>query len=337
MNQNHGVHHLRDDDAVFSAGAEAADDSAALDYVAYADGKAGQPFRVDGAMGYTDREVWRRIDVKLAALASSGCRSLTILDAGCGPGTWLRRIALRARELGFAALELRGLDISPKMVALAQDAVTIDGICLDVRVDVADLGAPLHYASGNFDISLCLYGALNHLPATAQSSLAANLARVTRDTMFVTVRTAGSMPTIYIDDVHNARSFRQDNAAGWMEVNMRDGRHLAFPSYLFTCDKLRSLFEPHLASVSFTGLDLFHSRFAADPHWNPSAMKGQAEFDEHVDWLEQHFASDPSFIDHATHILLVGECKPARQCKVAAVPGPQDALPQFVRFDACSS
>ena len=333
MKHQSGVQHYRDFDAVLSAGTEAAYDSAGLDYIAYADGQSSSPFCFDGALGHADREVWRRIDVKLAALAASGKRSLKILDAGCGPGTWLRRIALRARELGFAALELRGLDISPRMVALAQDAVSIDGMCLDTRVDVADLGTPLPYASGNFDISLCLYGVLNHLSNQAQGSLAASLARVTGDTMFVTVRTAGSMPTIYIDDVHKARSFHQDNAAGWMEVDMQDGRHLAFPSHLFTCDELRSLFQPHLATVSFTGLDLFRSRFAADPHWNPSSIKGQAAFDEHVEWLEQHFASDPCFIDHAAHILLVGECSP--RPPLAAVPKSQPAWPEFRRFEAC--
>ncbi len=331
MKHQAGAHRFRDYDAVLSAGAEAAYDSAGLDYVAYADGQTGRPFCFDGALAHADREVWRRIDVKLAALASSGNRSLKILDAGCGPGTWLRRIALRARELGFAALELRGLDISPKMVALAQDAVDIDGICLDVRVDVADLGAPLPYAAGNFDISLCLYGVLNHLSAKAQKALAASLARVTGDTMFVTVRTAGSMPTIYIDDVRKARSFHQDNAADWIDVDMQDGRHLGFPSHLFTCDELRALFQPHLASVSCTGLDLFRSRFAADPHWNPSSMNGQAAFDEHVAWLEQHFASDPCFIDRAAHILLVGECLPA--CSRSPSPPSQPQRLQFMRLD----
>ena len=174
-------------------------------------GRTGSPFTFDGSLSHADRELWRRIDLKLNALAASGSRSLKVLDAGCGPGTWLLRIALRAREIGFAAIELRGLDISPKMVALAQDAIDLDGICLDVRIEVGELSEPLSYATGQFDISLCLYGVLNHLSAAARRTLAASLARVTGDTMFVTVRTAGSLPTIYVDGLEKAGSYHQDN------------------------------------------------------------------------------------------------------------------------------
>ncbi len=296
-------------EAILSAGTAAAYDGAGADYVAYADGEPTTPFGFGGALSYADREVWRRIDAKLMALAASGSKSLKVFDAGCGPGTWLRRIALRARELGFAALELRGLDISPKMIALAQEALFIDGISLDVRITIGDLSEPLPYARANFDISLCLYGVFNHLSMPAQQSLAAQLARITRDTVFVSVRTAGSLPTIYVDNLNNARSYHQDNDTDWMEVDMNDGRHLSFPSHLFTCQEFRSLFEPHLVHLSFTGLDVFRSRFAADPHWNPSELIHQPDFEEQLERLEKCFASDPSFIDRAAHILLVGECR----------------------------
>ena len=308
MKMQRGSHGLRDFEAVLGAATAAAYDRAGQDYVAYADGAIDRPFTFAGALGHADREMWRRIDLKLTRLAAGGSRSLKVFDAGCGPGTWLHRIALRARELGFAALELRGMDISPKMVALAQNTLDLDGISLDVRVDVGDLGQKLPYRRGNFDISLCLFGVLNHLSAHSQQTLAASLARVTNDTLFVTVRTVGSPPTIYVDGVEKARSYHQDNTAGWLEADMQDGRHLAIPSHLFTCDELAALFTPHLASVAFTGLDLFTSRFAPDRHWNPSTMKGQADFDEYVGWLEQYFASNPSFIDRAAHILLEGEC-----------------------------
>jgi SAM-dependent methyltransferase len=300
---------FRNFDAVLSAGTAAAYDGAGASYVAYADGAPATPFEFGGALSYADREVWRRIDAKLMSLAATGSKSLKIFDAGCGPGTWLRRIALRARELGFAALELRGLDISPKMVALAQEALVIGGISLDVRITVGELSEKLPYARANFDISLCLYGVFNHLSIPAQQTLAAQLARITRDTVFVSVRTAGSLPTIYVDGLSKARSYHQDNDTDWMEVDMNDGRHLSFPSHLFTCQEFRALFDPHLASMSFTGLDVFRSRFAADPHWNPSELAGQPDFDEQIDRLEKSFASDPSFIDRAAHILLVGECR----------------------------
>jgi SAM-dependent methyltransferase len=236
--------------------------------------------------------------------------------AGCGPATWLRRIALRAHALGFAAMQVRGLDISPKMVALAQRVVAVDEVgddlCMDARIAVGDLGERLPFPDASFDITLCLYGVLNHMSGAARASLAAELSRVTRDTLFVTVRTAGSLPTIYVDALKRARSYHQDNDADWMEVEMADGRRLAFQSHLFTSRELRAAFAPLLTSVSMVGLDLFRSRFAHDPHWNPVRIAGQEAFDECIASLERRFASDPCLIDHAAHILLVGECGGAR-------------------------
>jgi len=56
-----------------------------------------------------------------------------------------------------------------------------------------------------------------------------------------------------------------------------------------------------------TGLDVFHSRFARNPHWNPAGKKGAEAFEEDLDRLERLYASNPHFIDRAAHILIVGE------------------------------
>jgi hypothetical protein len=61
---------------------------------------------------YADRRVWALLEAKLADLRASGASSVSLLDAGCGPGTWLRRLVTRARALGFINITARGFDIA---------------------------------------------------------------------------------------------------------------------------------------------------------------------------------------------------------------------------------
>ncbi len=294
--------------SAFFPGAAGAYDAAGCDYLAYADGDAAKPFLFDGAYSFADREIWRRLDRKLEQLAADGRRTLRILDAGCGPGTWFRRVVLSARELGFTDIDVHGIDLSPGMVALAAasaEAVSHPGT--RITLATGDITRGLAFPDDHFDITLCLYGVLNHLCVAAHQQAAAELARVTLGALFVTVRTVGSLPTIYVDDLNRARAFHQDNDADWMDVDLADGRHLGFPSHLFTASDIGALFRPHLATIALAGLDLFHSRFAMHPHWNPRSIAGENAFEDDLCELERRYASDPHFIDRAAHILLVGE------------------------------
>src|SRR5262245_49985905 len=77
-------------------------------YVTYADGEPSQLFAFDGIHAYADRCVWGVLEAKLIELRASGASSISLLDAGCGPGTWLRRLVIRARALGFTNITARG-------------------------------------------------------------------------------------------------------------------------------------------------------------------------------------------------------------------------------------
>jgi hypothetical protein len=172
---------------------------------------------------------------------------------------------------------------------------------------VRDITAGPAFTDQEFDLCLCLYGVLNHLPVTAHAQVAQELARVTQDTLFVTVRAAGSLPTIYVDSLDHARNFQQDNEADRMEIDMLNGEHIGFTSHLFTSTELDGLFRPHLKQATLFGLDVFHSRFATDRRWNPAHFDSEAEFVSDLELLEQRYACDPHFIDRAAHILFVGE------------------------------
>jgi hypothetical protein len=45
------------------------------------------------------RRFWTLLEAKLADLRATSGSSISILNAGCGPGTWLRRLVTRAHVL----------------------------------------------------------------------------------------------------------------------------------------------------------------------------------------------------------------------------------------------
>jgi SAM-dependent methyltransferase len=279
-------------------------------YLAYADGDPDQLFAFAGQYAYGDSHIWELLSAKLAALRAAGKRSLRILDLGCGPGTWLRRVATQARAIGFETITARGFDIADAQVRRARELsaglAALPGIAL--TFEVGDIFAPLAEADGSIDLALCLCGVLNHIPAAALDSVFAEIARVTSGYFVTSVRAVGSTPTVYVDAIEHARQFRQDNSANRLEVELDDGSRISLPSHLFGAAELCALVAPHLEIEDVSGLDLFHGRFADDPRWNP---RGGADlgFARALDVLEKDHCRDAAFIDHATHLLLVAASK----------------------------
>jgi SAM-dependent methyltransferase len=154
-----------------SAGAGAADRAADIynragqSYALYADGDPGQLFSFGGLHGYADHCLWSAIEAELAALRATGARSVSVLDIGCGPGTWLRRVVARAKAMGFTRVTARGFDVADAQIRsarlLAQEIAMSPGIKL--IFDVADLADPFADDDASVDITLCLYSVLRHL------------------------------------------------------------------------------------------------------------------------------------------------------------------------------
>ena len=92
--------------------AAAAYNQAGDDYVAYADGHPEHLFSFDGLHAYADRRLWSLVETKLSNLRATGATSISVLDIGCGPGTWLRRLVTHARLLGFSKITARGFDVA---------------------------------------------------------------------------------------------------------------------------------------------------------------------------------------------------------------------------------
>ncbi len=171
-------------------------------------------------------EFWVLLEAKLTELRATGASSIAILDAGCGPGTWLRRLVVRARELGFTTITARGFDVAQAQVQrarlLARNLSGISGI--ELTFDVADLMSELPEGDASVDLTLCLYSVLSHLPVASLPKIAAEIARVTSGCFIATVRSVGSTPTILVDSIEKARHFRHDNGLDQLEIELCNRR-----------------------------------------------------------------------------------------------------------------
>jgi SAM-dependent methyltransferase len=286
-------------------------DRAGERYRAYADGDVDKLYAFDGQYAYGDQEIWRILGNTLNKLWARGRRELSVLDLGCGPGTWLRRIVDWAVKMGFTRITARGVDLAEAQVRrarlLSQDLARHPGVSL--RFETGDIRGRIPEADRSIDICLCLYGALNHLPPDDLPAVLGEVARVTRGAFVATLRAIGSTPTIYVDGVKAAKAYHQDNAHGRLQVEFQNGRQTSFPSHHFSAAEIRALATPALEIEELSGLDLFHSRFATDPDWNPTEATPDANFIHALRVLEHRFRRNPTFVDHATHLPLIARPK----------------------------
>jgi len=277
-------------------------------YLTYADGDPQSLFRFDNQFAYADAQLWSAISFKLRLLRADGRDTLRVLDVGCGPGTWLRRIVIEARRLGFKHIEGLGFDIAEAQIAMARELTraiaSIPGVSLGF--EIRDATRPFPEADHSTDLTLCLYCVLNHLPVTELVPVIGELARVTRGSFITTVRAIGSTPTAFIDSLGNARSFLQDHKSDRFFVELSNGEALSMPSHLFAAAEFRAVVDRSFVVDSLCGLDLFHSRFSLDPRWNPDTLPQSSGLVAELACLEERYSRHPAFIDRATHLLCVG-------------------------------
>jgi SAM-dependent methyltransferase len=305
----------RRDIANSTPGANAAIDSIAKaynragnDYVTYADGNPNRLFSFSGLHGYADRRVWSILEARLHELRAAGATSVTLLDAGCGPGTWLRRLVTRALMLGFPQIKARGFDVADAQIEIARhlsrDLASMPGV--ELRFEVCDLESRMPEADASVDITVCLYSVLSHLRVTSLPGVARELARVTRGRFVSTVRAIGSTPTIFVDSLEKVRQFRQDHSQDRCDVELSDGQRLSLRSHLFTAHELQSCLSQHFAVEDLCGLDLFHTRFAPDNRWNPPCDELSRPIEADLEKLEELYMRNDQFMDRATHLLFIG-------------------------------
>jgi SAM-dependent methyltransferase len=106
-------------------------------------------------------------DLVVGLIRQSGARSL--LDAGCGPATFLR-------EFAGSGVELYGFDLTPEMVAEARRVLGERGVDPN-NIWQGSVTDPDSYRRGGrktFDAAICI-GVLPHVPEDADGVVIANL------------------------------------------------------------------------------------------------------------------------------------------------------------------
>jgi len=286
----------------------AAYNQAGYRYAKYADGDGRKLFTFEGRHAYADRKTWEVIETKLLKLKAQGLKRLRVLDLGCGPGLWLRRVVTRAVQLGFGPVEAQGFDIADGQLQrarlLSRNLAQVPGVTLSF--EHGDLRGKL--ASPPADLCLCLYGVLNHIPFAEIPETLGRVADATGGYFVATVRSIGSTPTVYVDEVSNALRFYQDNQIDRLDVEFANGQRTSFQSHLFTRAELVRLANNLFEVEEVRGLDLFHLRFAGDPRWNPVSAP-LTRLSQELGRLEERYCRDPGFIDSATHLILVAHSR----------------------------
>jgi len=117
------------------------------------------------------------------------------------------------------------------------------------------------------------------------------------------------MPTAFVDSIEKVRRLKQDHVRDRCEIDLSDGRHIAFSFHLFTAVELRNHFASCFDIEDVRGLDLFHSRFMPDPRWNSDSPSGDSQLADELERLEKAYAACAEFMDRATHLLLVASSR----------------------------
>jgi SAM-dependent methyltransferase len=280
-------------------------------YVRYADGDPKRLFSFEGLHAYADRRLWEVLERKLNELRAKGRDAITILDAGCGPGTWLRRCVTHAHRLGFSQIAARGFDVATAQIETARrNATGIAGLsAVDLKFEVADLTNPLPEADSSIDLTLCLYSVLNHLSVSSLPHVAKEFARVTNGHFITTVRAIGSSPTAFVGAMEESRHLRLDHRHNRCEIELCNGRRMEVGFHLFNVNELRRCFCTHFDVEDLRGLDIFHSRFRPDRRWNPPSIGADQDMLKHLAVMEETHACDPHFIEWAMHLMLTARSR----------------------------
>lgn len=279
-----------------SAGIAHAYDHVGDAYPRYADGEGPDDAPTAVRSAHADTIVWQTICSTIGALQKEGVSTLHILDAGCGPGTWLRRIAIHAHRQGLGVNAV-GFDISKGQLEIARKrAKTLSAHIAGgnvpklefVRHDLVD---PLPWSKGQFHIVLCNFAVLNHLARAALPTAIGELCRVASHRVIATLRALASPPTACIVGTDQVHELHEDCSRGRLALVLKDGTRHELTFNLYSADTLKALFARHAAIADLRAIDLFISRFATDANWTQTLVEGLAgrqQVMQRLKELEEH-------------------------------------------------
>ena len=152
-------------------------------------------------LGGRKHEVFRQRIIELAEL----CGDEVVLDAGCGTGLTMLRIADQC-----SGCKVYGIDLSPNMIEVARNDAAERGLDVDLCTgSITDLP----YPDGSFDVVLTNI-MFHHLDLVEKQLAVAELARVLK---------AGGC---YVSAEFGSR------VRNWMERRLAKGEYALYPSHL---------------------------------------------------------------------------------------------------------
>lgn len=299
-------------------------------YTRYADGDAIEdPAESGNRFAHADTIVWQTLRQSFEELRQAGVTSLRVLDAGCGPGIWTRRIAEYAHRTGLG-VSVVGFDISKTQLEKARHQAACiatrreNGASIEFREQ--DLSQPLPWPDGHFHIVLCNYAVLNHLSKRALPQAIAELCRVATHRVIATVRAIGSTASACIIGTEQVQDYRHDPERGELALVLKDGSQHRLSFNVYPAAGLAAMFAGHAEMIECRALDLFLSRFAPDEKWTATVVGNLPERQKvllELKLLEDVLCRSPGWIDHGTHVLLVAEpgaSKSAKRTKPREAP-----------------
>jgi SAM-dependent methyltransferase len=285
-------------------------------YSRYADGDAiTDPSESDNRFAHADTIVWETLRQSLEELREAGVTSLRVLDAGCGPGIWTKRIAEYAHRTGLG-VAIVGFDISKTQLEKArQQAACLavrrpNGASTSIEFLEQDLSQPLPWADGHFHVVLCNYAVLNHLTKRALPQAIAELCRVATHRVIATVRSVGSPASACIIGTEQVADYRHDPDRGQLALVLKDGSQHRLSFNVYPAQTLAQMFSEHGQLLECRALDLFLSRFAPDEKWTATVVANLPERPavlHELKILEDVLCRAPGWVDHGTHVLLVAQ------------------------------
>jgi 2-polyprenyl-3-methyl-5-hydroxy-6-metoxy-1,4-benzoquinol methylase len=141
-------------------------------------------------------------DLVVRLVRESGARSL--LDAGCGPATFLR-------EFAGSGIDLYGFDLTPEMVAEGRRVLSQQGVDAN-HVWQGSVTNPESYRGAGdraFDAAICI-GVLPHVPETADSVVIANLREHVRPGGLVVVEARNQLFALFTLNRYSYDLFAKD-------------------------------------------------------------------------------------------------------------------------------
>ena len=283
-------------------------------YGLYADGEGSDdPSTAAVRSAHADGIVWKAICATMDQLRADGVSHLRVLDAGCGPGTWLQRIVARAHRQGLG-IEAVGFDISRGQLDIARERA--EGLSTPLadapgpKLEFLEhsLADPLPWGRAQFHIVLCNFAVLNHLPRATVPAAVAELCRVASHRVIATPRALASPPTACIVGTEDVRELSEDCGRGQLVLVLKDGTSHMLTFNFYGAETLRALFEPHATIVDLRAVDLFLSRFAPNANWTGNLVNrlaGRQEVVRRLKELEEPLCRLPGWIDHGTHVLII--------------------------------